>query len=89
MSKPTSLSAVTALITIPSIKEIAAARKGLVLQYQKGIWVYIKVISIFPVARFTIYYTKSVVYMISLDVIKKTTATVIKFNGVQVHQVIL
>ena len=33
-------------------------------------------------ARFTIYYTKSIVYVISLDVIKETTTTTAKFNGV-------
>ena len=33
-------------------------------------------------AKFTIYYTKSVIYIISLDIIKKTTITTTKFNGV-------
>ena len=33
-------------------------------------------------ARFIIYYIESVVYIISLDVIKETTATAVKFNGV-------
>ena len=33
-------------------------------------------------ARFTIYYIESVVYIMSSDVIKKTTATAAKFNGV-------
>ena len=32
-------------------------------------------------ARFTIYYTKSIIYIISLDIIKKITATITKFNG--------
>ena len=32
--------------------------------------------------KFTIYYTKSVIYIISLDVIKEITTTIIKFNGV-------
>ena len=33
-------------------------------------------------ARITIYYTESVIYIMSLDVIKKTTTTAVKFNGV-------
>ena len=41
------------------------------------------------VVRFTIYYTESVIYIMSLDIIRETTATVIEFNSVQVHQVIL
>ena len=82
VSKTMSLSAVTALITIPFAKESAAVKRGLVLQYQKGIQVYIRVINIFPVVRFTICYTKSVIYIMSLDIIKETTATAAKFNGV-------
>jgi hypothetical protein len=31
--------------------------------------------------RFTIYYTKSVIHIISLDVIKETTAIITKFNS--------
>ena len=33
-------------------------------------------------AKFTIYYTESVIYIISLDIIKETTTTVTKFNNV-------
>ena len=33
-------------------------------------------------ARFTIYYIKSVIYIISSDIIKKTTAIIAEFNGV-------
>ena len=33
-------------------------------------------------ARLTIYYTKSVIYIISLDIIRETTITAVKFNGV-------
>ena len=33
-------------------------------------------------AKLTIYYTESVIYIMSSDVIKETTATAIKFNGV-------
>ena len=89
MSKSISLFAVTALIIIPFIKKFTTARKGLALQYQEGIQVYIKVINIFLVAKFTIYYTKSVIYAMSLDIIRKTIATTAEFNGVQVHWVIL
>ena len=77
-----SLSAVTALITIPFIKEFATAKRGLVPWHWKGIWVYIRVINIFLVARFTICHTKSIIYIISSDVIRETTATTVKFNGV-------
>src|SRR5580693_1713692 len=82
VSEPTSSSAVTASITIPSAKESAAARKGLAPWHRKGIWVYVGVISIFLVARFTICYIESVIYTVSSDVIRETTATAAEFNGV-------
>ena len=82
MSKPISLSIVTILVTIPSVKESAVARGGLVQWYWKGIWVFFRVISIFLVARFTTYHTKSIVYIIFSDVVRETTATAIKFNSV-------
>ena len=89
VSKFMSLSIVTALVTIPFIKESAVAKKRLVLWHQKGIQVYIRAINIFLVARFTIYYTKSVIYIISLDIIREPITIIIKLDGVQVHQVIL
>ena len=73
---------VTALITILFIKESTAAKRGLVLWHWKGIWVYIKVINIFLVARFTIYYTESVIYIMSLDVIKEPIIIITELNGV-------
>jgi hypothetical protein len=33
-------------------------------------------------ARFTTYYIESVIYIISLDIIKETTTTATEFNGV-------
>ena len=33
-------------------------------------------------ARFTIYHVESVIYIISSDIIKETTAITAKFNGV-------
>ena len=69
-----SLSIVTTSVTIPFAKKSTIARKG--------IWVYIRVINIFLVARFTIYYTESVIYIMSLNIIRETTTTITKFNGV-------
>jgi hypothetical protein len=47
--------------------------------------VYSRVISIFLVARLTIYYIESVIYIVSLDVIREATTTTIEFNGVKVY----
>ena len=33
-------------------------------------------------ARFTIYYIKSIIYIIFLDIIKETTTTITKFNSI-------
>ena len=77
-----SLFTVTALITIPFAKKSATARKGLVLWHWKGIWVYIRVINIFLVARFIIYYIESVIYIMSLDIIRETIITAAEFNSV-------
>ena len=80
-----SLSIVTTLVIIFFIKESAIAKKGLALQYQKGIQVYIRVINIFLVARLTIYYIKSVIYVISLDIIKELIIITAELDGVQVY----
>ena len=82
MSKLISLSAVTTLVTIPSVKESAVARGGLVQWYWKGIWVFFRVISIFLVARLAICYTESVIYIISLDVIREPITITAKLNSV-------
>jgi len=41
------------------------------------------------VARLTICYIESVIYIISLDVIREATTTATKFGGVKVYWVIL
>ncbi len=81
MSKPTSLS----IVTIPFIKKSVIAKRELAQWHWKGIWVYLRVMSIFPVTRLTTYYTKSVIYTMSLDVIGEATITVAELNGVKVH----
>ena len=80
--KPMSLSAVTILVIIPFVKESAVARGGLAQWYWKGIWVLLRVINIFPVARLAICYTESVIYIISLDVIRESVTITVKFDGV-------
>ena len=85
MSEPASLSLVTALITIPFTKESAVARRGLARWHWQGIWVYLGVISIFPVARLAIYYTESIIYTMSLDIIREATTTAAEFDGVKVY----
>ena len=82
MSRLMSLSAVTTLVTIPFAKGSAIVRKKLAPWYWKGIWVYTRVISVFLMARLTIYHTESIIYVISLDIIKETTTIITKFNGV-------
>ena len=90
MSKSMFISIITALVAISSAKESTMARKGLVQQYQKGIQVFSRVISIFPVARLTICHIESIIYIISLDVVREaTTTTTTKFNSVKVYWVIL
>ena len=89
MSKSTSTSIITALVTISSTKKFTMARKGLAQQHQKGIQVLPRVISIFLVARLTICYIESIIYIMSLDIIREATITTAKFNSVKVHQVIL
>ena len=82
ISKPTFLSIVITLVTIPFIKESAAARGGLAQWHWKGIWVLLRVISIFLIARLAIYYIKSVIYIISLDIIREPITIITKFNSV-------
>ena len=82
MSKPTSLSIVTILVTIPFVKESAAARGGLVRWHWKGIWVLFRVINIFLVARLATRHIESVIYIMSPDIIREPITITIKFNGV-------
>lgn len=82
VSEPTSSSAVTASITIPSVKESAAARRGLARWHWKGIWVLLGVVSIFPVARLTTRHTESVIYAISPDVIGEPITIAAELNSV-------
>ena len=89
MSGPTSPSAATVLVTIPSAKEFAAASRGLARWHRKGIQVYLRVISVFLVARLTIRYIESIIYTMFSDVIREATTTAAEFNGVKVYQVIL
>jgi hypothetical protein len=63
VSKPISLFIITALVTIPSIKEF-------------------RVINVFLVARLTIHYTESVIYIISLDVIGEPITITAELNSV-------
>ena len=42
------------------------------------------VITIFLIARLTIYYIESIIYIMSLDVIREAT-TAAEFNGVKVY----
>ena len=85
MSELTSLSAVTASVTIPSAKESAAARRGLARWHRKGILVRLRVVSIFLVARLTTCYIESIIYTVSSDVIREATTTAAEFNGVKVY----
>ena len=89
MSKFISTSIITALVAIFSAKESTTARKGLVQQYYKGIQVLPRVVSIFLVARLTTRHIKSIIYIISLNVIREAATTAAKFNSVKVHWVIL
>ena len=82
MFKPTSLSTVTTLVTIPSVKESAAARGGLARWHWKGIWILLGVISIFLVARLAIRYTESVIYTISPDVVREPITITAELDGV-------
>ena len=82
MSKPISLFIVTTLVTIPFVKESAAARGGLAQWHWKGIWVLFRVISIFLMAGLAICYIKSIIYIMSLDVIREPITIIIKLNGV-------
>ena len=88
MSKTMSLSTVTTSVTI-SAKELTAAKKGLVQQYWEGIWVYVRVISVFLVVRLTMCHTKFIVYMMFSDIIKEATTAIAKLGGFKVYQVIL
>jgi hypothetical protein len=36
-------------------------------------------------ARLTTYYTESVIYIISLNIVRETTTTITEFNGVKVY----
>ena len=82
VSEPISSSVVTTLVTIPSIKESAAARGGLAQWHWKGIWVLLRVISIFLVARLATRYIESVIYIIFLDIIRESITIIIEFNSV-------
>ena len=82
MSKPMSLSIVTTLVTIPSVKESATARGGLAWWHWKGIWVLFRVISIFLVTRLATRHIKSIIYIISLDVVRELITIITKLNGV-------
>ena len=89
MSELTSLSAVTVLVAISSAKESAVARRGLAWWHWEGIWVCPRVISIFLVARLTTCHIESIIYAVSLDVVREATTTATKFDGVKVYWVIL
>ena len=82
MFKLMSLFMVTALVIIPSVKESATAKRELVWQYWKGIQVLLKVINIFLVVKLTIYYTESVIYIISLDIIRESITIIANLDGV-------
>ena len=43
---------------------------------------YTRVINIFLVAGLAIHYIESVIYIMSLDVIRETTVTAVKFNSI-------
>jgi len=89
VSELMSSSMVTVLVAIPSAKESTVARRGLAQWHWEGIWVCLRVVSIFLVARLTTCYAESVIYIVSLDVIREATTTATKFDGVKVHWVIL
>ena len=76
------LFAAITLVTIPSVKESATARGGLAQWHWKGIWVLFRVISIFLVTRLATRHIKSIIYVIFSDIIRETTTTTTKFNGV-------
>ena len=48
----------------------------------KGDLGFFRVISIFLVVRLTIYYIESIIYIISLDVVKEPIIITAEFNGV-------
>jgi len=89
MSKPMSLSMVTISVIIPFVKKFAMAKKRLAQWHWKGIWVFLGVMSIFLIARLTVCYAKSIIYVVSSDVIREATIIIAKFDGVKVHWVIL
>ena len=85
MSKPTSLSIVIVLITIPLVKKSAIDKRGLTQWHWKEIWVFFGVIGIFPMAKLTIYYAKSIIYTMSSDIIREATIIIIKLNSIKVY----
>ena len=85
VSEPTSLSVVTVLVTIPFVKESIVAKKRLAQWHWKGIWVFFKVIGIFLIARLTTCHEKSIIYAMSLGVIREAIIIVTKFDGVKVY----
>jgi len=85
VSRPTSLSTVTALVTIPFVKKPAIAKRELARWHWKIIWILFGVISIFLIAKLTIHQTKSIIYVMSLDIIKETTTITAEFNSVKVY----
>ena len=50
---------------------------------------FFKVMGIFPMAKLTARHAKSIIYTMSLDVIREATITVTKFDSVKVYWVIL
>ena len=51
----------------------------------KGIWVYLRVVSIFLVARLTTRHIESIIRAMSLDVVREAATTAAEFNGVKVY----
>ena len=85
MSKPTSPFTIIILVTIFFAKESAITKRGLTRWHWKGIWVFFRVVSIFLMAGLTAYYAKSVIYIMSLDIIGEAITTIAEFDGVKVY----
>ena len=77
-----SLFMVTTLVTIPSVKKSAVARGGLARWHWKGIWILLRVINIFLVARLAIRHAESVIYIMSLDVVREPITITTELDGV-------
>src|SRR6266705_3486842 len=50
-----------------------------------GICIFFRVISIFPMARLTACYVKSIIYIMFSNVIREATIIIAKFNGIKVY----